>query len=116
MANDSATSLKAFRAAFLDFVSDPLYKSELESVRYIRDGLLILYQFLGSGLFSLETAKSVEHPVKVGLGTDVGAGTSFSLLQTAHEAYKVAQLQGQKLSLPSRPYFSPPSGLPEPYP
>jgi guanine deaminase len=54
--------------------------------------------FLGSGLFRIEQAKSTEHPVKVGLGTDVGAGTSFSLLQTASEAYKVAQLRQQKLS------------------
>lgn len=54
--------------------------------------------FLGSGLFRLEQAKNPEHPVKVGLGTDVGAGTSFSLLQTTNEAYKVAQLRGQKLS------------------
>lgn len=54
--------------------------------------------FLGSGLFRLEQAKSVTHPVKVGLGTDVGAGTSFSILQTANEAYKVAQLRQQKLS------------------
>lgn len=54
--------------------------------------------FLGSGLFKLEQAKSKEHPVKVGLGTDVGAGTSFSILQTANEAYKVAQLRRQKLS------------------
>jgi guanine deaminase len=54
--------------------------------------------FLGSGLFKLEQAKSAEYPIKVGLGTDVGAGTSFSLLQTANEAYKVAQLRGQKLS------------------
>ncbi|MEO0488086.1 MAG: guanine deaminase [Cyanobacteria bacterium P01_A01_bin.123] len=54
--------------------------------------------FLGSGLFKLEQAKSTEHPVKVGLGTDVGAGTSFSILQTANEAYKVAQLRRQKLS------------------
>lgn len=54
--------------------------------------------FLGSGLFKLEQAKSTEYPVKVGLGTDVGAGTSFSLLQTANEAYKVAQLRQQKLS------------------
>lgn len=54
--------------------------------------------FLGSGLFKIEQAKSVEHPVKVGLGTDVGAGTSFSILQTANEAYKVAQLRQQKLS------------------
>jgi guanine deaminase len=54
--------------------------------------------FLGSGLFKIEQAKSAEHPVKVGLGTDIGAGTSFSILQTANEAYKVAQLRQQKLS------------------
>ena len=54
--------------------------------------------FLGSGLFKIEQAKSFQHPIKLGLGTDVGAGTSFSLLQTANEAYKVAQLRGQKLS------------------
>ena len=54
--------------------------------------------FLGSGLFKLHQAKSTETPVKVGLGTDIGAGTSFSLLQTANEAYKVVQLQGEKLS------------------
>ncbi len=54
--------------------------------------------FLGSGLFKLAQAKSTEHPVKVGLGTDVGGGTSFSMLQTANEAYKVAQLQGDSLS------------------
>ncbi len=54
--------------------------------------------FLGSGLFKIEQAKSADHPVKVGLGTDVGAGTSFSILQTASEAYKVAQLRQQKLS------------------
>ncbi|NCJ05623.1 guanine deaminase [Synechococcales cyanobacterium C] len=54
--------------------------------------------FLGSGLFKIEQAKSPDYPVKVGLGTDVGAGTSFSLLQTANEAYKVAQLRRQQLS------------------
>jgi guanine deaminase len=54
--------------------------------------------FLGSGLFKLEQAKSTDYPINVGLGTDVGAGTSFSLLQTSNEAYKVAQLRRQKLS------------------
>ena len=54
--------------------------------------------FLGSGLFNIAQAKSPEFPVSVGLATDVGAGTSFSLLRTASEAYKVAQLQGQSLS------------------
>ena len=36
--------------------------------------------------------------MKVGLGTECGAGTSFSLLQTVNEAYKVQRLQGDKLS------------------
>ncbi|HEY9626761.1 MAG TPA: guanine deaminase [Coleofasciculaceae cyanobacterium] len=54
--------------------------------------------FLGSGLFRLGQAKSEKHPVHVGLGTDVGAGTSFSLLVTAHVAYKVMQLQKRRLS------------------
>ena len=54
--------------------------------------------FLGSGLFKLSRAKSIDRPVKVGLGTDVGAGTSFSLLHTASEAYKVMQLQKHSLS------------------
>lgn len=52
--------------------------------------------FLGSGLFPLK--KTWQQQVKVGLGTDIGAGTSFSLLQTVNEAYKVQQLQGDKLS------------------
>lgn len=55
--------------------------------------------FLGSGLFRLGQAKSVEYPVKVGLATDVGAGTSFSMLQTMGDAYKVVQLQGESLSV-----------------
>jgi guanine deaminase len=52
--------------------------------------------FLGSGLFNLPMAE--RHKVNVGLGTDVGGGTSFSILQTLNEAYKVMQLQGAKLS------------------
>lgn len=47
--------------------------------------------FLGSGLFDLDKAN--EYNIKVGLGTDVGAGTSFSLIQTMSEAYKVTQLR-----------------------
>ncbi|NBA93839.1 guanine deaminase [Pseudomonas sp. R5(2019)] len=52
--------------------------------------------FLGSGLFNLPQAE--KYKVNVGLGTDVGGGTSFSLLQTLNEAYKVMQLQGARLS------------------
>ncbi len=52
--------------------------------------------FLGSGLFDFAAAKALG--VRVGLGTDVGGGTSFNLLRTLSEAYKVVQLQGQKLA------------------
>ena len=55
--------------------------------------------FLGSGLFDLERARALG--IRVGLGTDVGAGTSFSMLQTLNEAYKVLQLKGQRLSAQS---------------
>ena len=51
--------------------------------------------FLGSGLFKLSKLES--YKIKVGMGTDIGAGTSFSILQTMNEAYKVMQLQQEKL-------------------
>lgn len=54
--------------------------------------------FLGSGLFDINRAKKGAYPVRLGLGTDIGAGTSFCHLQTLNEAYKVAQLRGQKLT------------------
>jgi len=54
--------------------------------------------FLGSGLFPFAQATGPDHPVGLGLGTDVGAGTSFGMLQTLNEAYKVAQMGGQRLS------------------
>ena len=53
--------------------------------------------FLGSGLFKLFDAQDARRPVRVGLGTDVGAGTSLSQLKTLGEAYKVAALSGRKL-------------------
>lgn len=53
--------------------------------------------FLGSGVFNLAAAKAPARPVHVGLGTDVGAGTSLSMLATLNEAYKAAQLTGSTL-------------------
>lgn len=52
--------------------------------------------FIGSGLFNLRKAR--QHDVKFGLGTDIGGGDSFSLLQTINEAYKTQQLQGTSMS------------------
>jgi guanine deaminase len=51
--------------------------------------------FLGSGLFDLQRA--LGFGVKVALGTDIGAGTSWSLLTTAAEAWKVGHLKGTTL-------------------
>lgn len=52
--------------------------------------------FLGSGLFKLQTCW--QKGVKLGTGTDVGAGTTFNMLQTLGEAYKVGQLQHYKMT------------------
>ena len=51
--------------------------------------------FIGSGLFNYR--KLAEAGVRIALATDVGGGTSYSMLRTAAEAYKVLQLQGQNL-------------------
>jgi guanine deaminase len=52
--------------------------------------------FLGSGL--LDVSRADRHRIPIGIGTDVGAGTSFSVLRTLGDAYKVAQMQGQVLT------------------
>ncbi len=52
--------------------------------------------FLGSGLFDMQRLRKRSEPVRVGIATDVGGGTSYSMLQTANEAYKVLQLQGEQ--------------------
>lgn len=51
--------------------------------------------FLGSGLFDLQQAQA--HNVPVSIASDVGGGTSFSMLQTLNEAYKVCQMKGYSL-------------------
>lgn len=60
--------------------------------------------FLGSGLFHMAMAK--RYKLKIGLGTDIGAGTSFSLLQTMNEAYKIQQLQHNELPPLESFYFA----------
>lgn len=51
--------------------------------------------FIGSGLFNYARLRAAA--VRIALATDVGGGTSYSMLRTAAEAYKVMQLQGQNL-------------------
>jgi len=52
--------------------------------------------FLGSGLFDFALADAAQ--ISLSLATDVGGGTSFSMLQTMNEAYKVARMGGMHLS------------------
>ena len=52
--------------------------------------------FLGSGLFDFDQADAVR--MSMTLATDVGGGTSFSMLQTMNEAYKVARMKGSYLT------------------
>ena len=49
-------------------------------------------------LFRLRVAKDPKRPIHVGLATNLGAGTSFSLMQTVNEAYKIASLNGTPLT------------------
>ena len=70
--------------------------------------------FLGSGAFDLARALRSERPVRVGLGTDIGAGTSFSILATLGAAYKAAQLNRQTLSAGHAYYLATRGGGPRP--
>ena len=79
-----------------------IHLSEAELARCHETGTAIAHcptsnLFLGSGLLSLEKLKRTDRPVRAGLASDLGAGTSFSVLQTMNEAYKVAQLNGYAL-------------------
>ena len=51
--------------------------------------------FIGSGLFDLARLKAAGH--RIGLATDTGGGSSFSMLRTMAAAYEVSQLRGTAL-------------------
>lgn len=80
-----------------------IHLSERELARMSETGAVIGHcptsnLFLGSGLFDIAAAKRSDRPITVGLATDVGGGTSFSMLRTMDEAYKVAHITGTSLS------------------
>lgn len=51
--------------------------------------------FLGSGLFDEGGLRAAG--ITCGIATDIGGGTSYSMLATLAEGYKILQLRGQKL-------------------
>lgn len=51
--------------------------------------------FIGSGLFDMRGLK--RRGIRIGLATDTGGGSSFSMLRTMASAYEIAQLRGEAL-------------------
>ena len=54
--------------------------------------------FLGSGLMPLKRLMARDKPVTVSVATDIGGGSSYSMLRTMDEAYKIQQLLGERLN------------------
>ncbi|MTI09918.1 guanine deaminase [Curvivirga aplysinae] len=54
--------------------------------------------YIGSGLFDLERATIGKEAVPTTIASDVGGGTSLSMLQTMQEGYKIAQMKHFSLS------------------
>jgi len=80
-----------------------IHLTETEVARLHETGTAIAHcptsnLFLGSGLLDLRRFKQPERDVPIGLATDVGAGTSLSMLRTMGAAYQVAQMSGFALS------------------
>ena len=75
-----------------------IHLTEREKSRLIEAGASLVHcptsnTFIGSGLFDMGLARHL----RVGLATDTGGGSSFSMLHTMAAAYEVAQLRGQAL-------------------
>ncbi len=54
--------------------------------------------FLGSGLFPLKAFQRRSKPLRIAVATDIGGGSSYSMLKTMDEAYKIQQLLGERLN------------------
>lgn len=80
-----------------------IHLSERECGRLAEAGSTVVHcptsnTFLGSGLFDIAHIRRPDRPVRFALATDIGGGTSFSMLATMGEAYKVAMLKGRRFS------------------
>lgn len=53
--------------------------------------------FLGSGAYDLAASRDPRFPIRTALATDIGGGTSWSMLATMGEAYKALMTRGQRL-------------------
>jgi len=78
-----------------------IHLSDRECERLSESGSTVVHcptsnTFLGSGLMSMPWLRKADRPVHLGVATDVGGGTSYSMLATLGEAYKVQMLAGYK--------------------
>lgn len=78
-----------------------IHLSDRECARLSESGSTVVHcatsnAFLGSGIMRMAHMRNEERPVHIGLATDVGAGTSYSMLMTLGETYKLQMLGGYK--------------------
>lgn len=76
-----------------------VHLSERECHALYETGSMVVHcptsnNFLDSGLFDINYWRAAKRLVNVGAATDVTGGTSYSMLQTLVEAYKVVMLGG----------------------
>ncbi len=79
-----------------------IYLNERACARLHETGSVVVHcptsnSFLGSGLFDIGHVDDRRRPIRLSVATDIGGGTSYSLLATLGEAYKVARLAGRRL-------------------
>jgi guanine deaminase len=79
-----------------------IYLNEGACARLHETGSVVVHcptsnSFLGSGLFDIGHVDDRRRPIRLAVATDIGGGTSYSLLATLGEAYKVARLAGRRL-------------------
>ncbi len=77
-----------------------IYLTDREKSRIAESGSALVHcptsnTFIGSGLFDMDGLKGAGHTI--GLATDTGGGSSFSMLRTMAAAYEIAQLRGRAL-------------------
>jgi guanine deaminase len=78
-----------------------IHLSERECASLSESGSTVVHcptsnTFLGSGLMSMPHLRKPGRPVHIGVATDIGGGTSYSMLATLGECYKVQMLSGYK--------------------
>ncbi len=81
-----------------------IHLSDRECARLSESGSTVVHcptsnAFLGSGIMHMPYMRDSKRPVHLGVATDVGGGTSYSMLTTLAETYKLQMLSGYKPSV-----------------